>query len=73
MADEPRKSWQFVRARFQPCRLVGIGGWSGFSRCGMAVPSRHGNHPGTYFITSRTWESRALFLKEPACRIWVER
>lgn len=28
--------------------------------------------PGTYFVTSRTWESRALFIKEPVCRIFLE-
>lgn len=38
----------------------------------MAVPKRHGHTPGTYFVTSRTWESRALFLKSPACQIFVD-
>jgi putative transposase len=38
----------------------------------MAKPSRHGRIAGTYFVTSRTWESRALFVSEFACRIFVE-
>ncbi len=38
----------------------------------MAIPKRHGRLPGTYFITSRTWESRALFTQETACRIFIE-
>ncbi len=38
----------------------------------MAVPKRHARMPGTYFVTSRTWESRALFIKEPVCRIFLE-
>jgi len=38
----------------------------------MSVPKRHARLPGTYFVTSRTWESRALFIREPACRIFVE-
>jgi len=38
----------------------------------MAVPKRHGRVPGTYFITSRTWESRSLFNQESRCRIFVE-
>ncbi|MFQ5723109.1 MAG: transposase [Terriglobia bacterium] len=38
----------------------------------MAVPKRHGRITGTYFITSRTWQSRALFKQEAACRIFVE-
>lgn len=38
----------------------------------MAVPKRHGSTPGTYFLTSRSWESRKLFVQEPICRIFVE-
>ncbi len=38
----------------------------------MAIPKRRKQLPGTYFITSRTWESRTLFTKEPVCRIFVE-
>ncbi|MGH9396555.1 MAG: REP-associated tyrosine transposase [Terriglobia bacterium] len=37
----------------------------------MAIPKRHTATPGTYFITSRTWESRALFVKTTACDIFV--
>jgi REP-associated tyrosine transposase len=29
--------------------------------------------PGTYFVTSRTWESRALFVKQRLCEIFVGR
>jgi putative transposase len=38
----------------------------------MAVPKRRVRAPGTYFVTSRTWESRALFVKEPGCQIFLE-
>lgn len=38
----------------------------------MSIPKRHGSPPGTYFLTSRTWESRPIFTKEPACAIFVE-
>jgi putative transposase len=39
---------------------------------GMAVPKRHARVPGTYFVTSRTWQSRPLFRNEPCCRILIE-
>ncbi|HKV05347.1 MAG TPA: transposase [Candidatus Acidoferrales bacterium] len=38
----------------------------------MAVPKRHESSPGTYFVTSRTWESRAIFKVAPPCEILVE-
>ncbi|MGH9787415.1 MAG: REP-associated tyrosine transposase [Candidatus Acidiferrales bacterium] len=38
----------------------------------MSVPKRNRRVAGTYFVTSRTWESRLLFMKEPACRLFVE-
>jgi putative transposase len=38
----------------------------------MAVPRRHGNVPGTYFVTSRTWESRQLFITGQPCLLFVE-
>jgi putative transposase len=38
----------------------------------MAVPKRHAQVAGTYFITSRTWESHALFFVEQNCLIFVE-
>jgi putative transposase len=38
----------------------------------MAVPKRHASIPGTYFVTSRTWESRAIFKTAPACEIFIE-
>jgi putative transposase len=38
----------------------------------MSVPKRHARIPGTYFVTSRTWEGRAIFIQERACRIFVD-
>jgi putative transposase len=38
----------------------------------MAVPKRHGSIPGTYFVTSRTWEGRAIFKTAPPCEILIE-
>jgi putative transposase len=38
----------------------------------MAIPHRHGSVPGTYFVTSRTWESRRLFVTEPMCQLFVD-
>jgi putative transposase len=37
----------------------------------MAVPKRHKSVPGTYLVTSRTWESRAIFKTAPPCEIFV--
>ena len=37
----------------------------------MAIPSRHGNIVGTYFVTSRTWESRRLFVSESFCDVFT--
>jgi REP-associated tyrosine transposase len=37
----------------------------------MTTPKRHGAPPGTYFVSSRTWESRALFVKEPMCAVFT--
>jgi putative transposase len=38
----------------------------------MAVPQRHGRVPGTYFVTSRTWQSRAIFKIAPPGEIFIE-
>jgi putative transposase len=38
----------------------------------MAVPPRRMHLPGTYFVTSRTWESRQLFIKPQVCDIVIE-
>jgi putative transposase len=38
----------------------------------MSTPSRHGAIAGTYFVTSRTWESRKLFVTEPMCQLFVD-
>jgi putative transposase len=35
------------------------------------IPKRHCNQAGTYFVTSRTWQSRALFLKPNAAELFV--
>jgi putative transposase len=35
------------------------------------IPKRHGKPAGTYFISSRTWQSRALFLKPKAAESFV--
>jgi putative transposase len=38
----------------------------------MALPKRHASSPGTYFVTSRTWQSRAIFNVAPPCEIFIE-
>ena len=38
----------------------------------MAIPKRHASVPGTYFVTSRTWESHAIFKVTQGCEIFVE-
>ena len=38
----------------------------------MAVPPRRIHTAGTYFVTSRTWESRKLFTTPPVCEIVIE-
>jgi putative transposase len=37
----------------------------------MAIPSRNGRVAGTYFVTSRTWESRKLFMVDATCEVFV--
>ncbi|MSO19044.1 MAG: transposase [Acidobacteria bacterium] len=37
----------------------------------MAVPPRRTKDAGTYFVTSRTWESRKLFIKPAVCEIVI--
>jgi len=37
----------------------------------MAIPNRHHSVPGTYFVTSRTWQSRAIFNVAPPCEIFL--
>lgn len=48
------------------------GGQAALAAEGMSAPKRHVKIPGTYFITSRTWESRAIFKVAPPCEIFVE-
>ncbi len=38
----------------------------------MAIPKRHASSPGTYFVTSRTWQSRAIFNVAPPYEIFIE-
>jgi putative transposase len=38
----------------------------------MATPKRHESYAGTYFVTSRTWESRRLFVTEPMCMLFMD-
>jgi putative transposase len=38
----------------------------------MATPKRHASSPGTYFVTSRTWQSRAIFSVALPCEIFIE-
>jgi putative transposase len=38
----------------------------------MSIPKRHATIPGTYFVTSRTWQSRALFQVAAQCEIYIE-
>ncbi len=38
----------------------------------MAIPKRHQRLPGTYFVTSRTWQNRVLFVSEPTCALFIE-
>jgi putative transposase len=37
----------------------------------MAIPSRHQSAPGTYFVTSRTWQSRALFVRDSFSAVFL--
>ena len=38
----------------------------------MSIPSRHRSVVGTYFVTSRTWESRKLFLTDSFSSVFVD-
>ncbi|MDE3136599.1 MAG: transposase [Acidobacteriota bacterium] len=38
----------------------------------MAIPSRRSSQPGTYFVTSRTWQSRRIFQLPAACGVFVD-
>jgi putative transposase len=38
----------------------------------MVVPERRIHAAGTYFVTSRTWQSRRLFVNDEICGIFVE-
>jgi putative transposase len=38
----------------------------------MAIPGRHQSVPGTYFVTSRTWQGRALFVTDSFSAVFLE-
>lgn len=38
----------------------------------MSIPKRHGSPPGTYFVTSRTWEGYGIFQAVQACEIFAQ-
>ena len=38
----------------------------------MAVPRRRNHDAGTYFVTSRTWQGRRLFIGPDLCEMFVE-
>jgi putative transposase len=38
----------------------------------LAIPSRNGRIPGTYFVTSKAWQGRALFFREESCEVFLE-
>jgi putative transposase len=37
----------------------------------MSTPKRNGQTAGTYFVTSRTWENRKLFIIDLTCDVFV--
>lgn len=37
----------------------------------VSVPKHRIHAPGTYFITSRTWENRRVFITVPICQIFI--
>ena len=61
----------FVRARLQPCRKDEKRR-AALAAEGMVAPRRHIHAPGMYFVTSRTWQSRRLFINSDICRLFVE-
>ena len=44
----------------------------GLAAEGMSIPKRHQSTPGTYFVTSRTWQSRAIFKSSAPCEVFIE-
>jgi putative transposase len=61
----------FVRARLQPCRKR-MWRSAALAAEGMAVPKRHCSPPGTYFVTSKTWEGHSIFQRSETCKIYVD-
>ncbi|MHB8756201.1 MAG: REP-associated tyrosine transposase [Candidatus Acidiferrales bacterium] len=60
----------FVRARLQPCRNAKPRR-AALAAEVMAIPSRRNDDPGTYFATSRTWQSRRLFVNAELCKMFL--
>lgn len=38
----------------------------------MAIPRRRNQEAGTYFVTSRTWQSRQLFIRDEVCELFLQ-
>jgi putative transposase len=38
----------------------------------MSIPGQHHSVVGTYFVTSRTWQSRPLFVTDSMCSIFID-
>lgn len=39
---------------------------------GVAIPGRHQSHVGTYFVISRSWQSRPLFVTDPMRSVFID-
>ncbi len=49
-----------------------MGGRAALAAEGMSIPSRHHSIVGTYFVTSRTWQSRMLFVTESFSSVFID-
>jgi putative transposase len=38
----------------------------------VSTPKRRAAVPGTYFVTSRTWQSRRVFVTAPPCEVFID-
>jgi len=61
----------FVRARLQPCHRT-MRRSTALAAEGMSIPSRHHSVAGTYFVTSRTWQSQVLFATDPCAAVFID-
>jgi len=71
MLDRRRGRDGFVRAWLQPCRRAHRGR-AALAAEVMVAPRRHIHALGTYCVTSRTWQSRSLFMNSEICRTFIE-